>query len=91
MNAYKETQEQLRDRLAKVEEIAMHKIETALITEADRLKVGELTDKIKTLTEEISTLKTDFKEEYNFVKKKLSDLQENTKNKTDKINLLEHL
>ena len=91
MNAYKETQEQLRDRLAKVEEIAIHKIETALVTEADRLKVEELTDKIKTLTEEISTLKTDFKEEYNFVKKKLSDLQENTKNKTDKINLLEHL
>ena len=91
MNAYKETQEQLRDRLAKVEEIAIHKIETALVTEADRLKVEELTDKIKTLTEEISTLKTDFKKEYNFVKKKLSDLQENTKNKTDKINLLEHL
>ena len=81
MNAYKETQEQLRDRLAKVEEIAIHKI----VTEADRLKVEELTDKIKTLTEEIPTLKTDFKKEYNFVKKKLSDLQENTKNKADKL------
>ena len=42
---------QLRDRLAKVEEIAMNKTKTSLVKEADELKLGELTDKIKTLTE----------------------------------------